>query len=114
VGAVWDGQFFKVPLLGVQYIIDPANQRINVEGNADYPVSYQAGIVLLTTLSISKGVPPSGRMTMLDPNVKTVFSTNLGITAQPRVARAERSPQIAKAKRGQPGQACFSPAMLLF
>jgi hypothetical protein len=28
---------------------------------------------------------------MLDPNVKTVFPHRLGITAQPRIARAERS-----------------------
>ncbi len=62
VGAEWDGKSFKVPLLGVQYIIDPANQRIKIANNADHPVSYQAGILLLTTLSISKGVPPSGRM----------------------------------------------------
>ncbi len=37
---------------------------------------------------------------MLDPNVKTVFPPKLGITAQSRVARAERSLHIAQAKRG--------------
>ena len=62
VGAAWDGKSFKMPLLGVQYTIDPTNQHIKMTSNADYSVSYQEGIVLLTTLSISKGVPPSGRM----------------------------------------------------
>jgi hypothetical protein len=62
VGAEWDGQRFKVPLLGVQYTIDPVSRRIERADKADHPVSYQAGAVLLTTLSISKGVPPSGRM----------------------------------------------------
>jgi hypothetical protein len=64
VGAAWDGKSFKMPLLGIQYTIDPTNQRIRMADNAEHPVSYQAGIVLLTTLSISKGVPPSGRMTV--------------------------------------------------
>ena len=62
VGAVWDGQSFKVPLLSEQYTIDPAHQKIKRANDPNQPVSYQAGIVLLTTLSISKGVPPSGRM----------------------------------------------------
>ena len=62
VGALWDGKSFKMHLLGVQYTIDPTNQDVKMTSNADHPVSYQEGIVLLTTLSISKGVPPSGRM----------------------------------------------------
>ena len=64
VGAVWNGVTFTVPLFGVQYTIDPASQRIQRADNADHRVSYQSGIVLLTTLSVSKGVPPSGRMTV--------------------------------------------------
>jgi len=64
VSAVWDGKTFTVPLFGVPYNIDPANQQIKMANHADHPVSYQAGILLLTTLSISKGVPPSGRMTV--------------------------------------------------
>jgi hypothetical protein len=62
VGAEWDGKLFKVPLLGVQYTINPTNQRIEMANQANHPVSYQVGVVLLTTLAISKGVPPSGRM----------------------------------------------------
>ena len=62
VGAEWDGEAFKVPLLGVHYTINPADQRITMTYQADHPVSYQAGVVLITTLATSKGVPPSGRM----------------------------------------------------
>jgi hypothetical protein len=62
VGAVWDGGTFKVPLIGIDYTIDPDNQRITRTDQADHPVSYQAGVVLLTTLAASSGVPPSGRM----------------------------------------------------
>ena len=62
VGAKWDGETFKVPLVGTEYTIDPANQRITKTDQTDHPASYQAGVVLLTTLTASKGVPPSGRM----------------------------------------------------
>lgn len=31
VGAVWDGKSFKVPLIVVQYTVDPANQRIKTQ-----------------------------------------------------------------------------------
>jgi hypothetical protein len=62
IGAKWDGKRFNVPMLGVHYTIDPASRRIKMADDAAHPVSFQAGIVLLTTLSISKGVPPSGRM----------------------------------------------------
>lgn len=62
VGAAWDGTTFKVPMIGIDYTIDPANQRISKTYRADHPVSYEAGVVLLATLTASKGVPPSGRM----------------------------------------------------
>jgi hypothetical protein len=62
VGGKWDGSAFKVPLIGIDYTLDPANQRITRTCQVDHPVSYQAGVVLLTTLAASKGVPPSGRM----------------------------------------------------
>jgi hypothetical protein len=62
VGGKWDGSAFKVPLIGIDYTLDPADQRITRTCQVDHPVSYQAGVVLLTTLTASKGVPPSGRM----------------------------------------------------
>ncbi len=62
VGAVLDVGTFKVPLIGTDYTIDPANQRITKTHQTDHRVSFLAGVVLLTTLAASKGVPPSGRM----------------------------------------------------
>jgi hypothetical protein len=64
VGAVWDGNTFKIPLLGIQHVIDPTIRKITNKSHDNRPVSYQAGVVLLTALSISKGVPPSSRMTV--------------------------------------------------
>jgi hypothetical protein len=62
VGGTWDGSVFRVVLIGIDYTVDPVNQRIIRTFQVDHPVSYQAGVVLLTTLAASKGVPPSGRM----------------------------------------------------
>jgi hypothetical protein len=62
VGATWKGETFEVPMVGVDYTIDPTNKIITKTYQADKPVSYQAGVILLTTLATSKGVPPSGRM----------------------------------------------------
>lgn len=62
VGAAWNGETYKVSMIGIDYSIDPANKIIEKTYLADKPVSYQAGVVLLTTLATSKGVPPSGRM----------------------------------------------------
>ncbi len=64
VGAEWDKGIFKVPMIGVDYNIDLTNQKITKTYQNDRPVSFQAGVVLLTTLITSKGVPPSGRMTV--------------------------------------------------
>jgi hypothetical protein len=93
VGALWDGKSFKVPLLGVQYTIDPANQRIKMANNAEHPVSYQAGIVLLTTLSISKGVPPSGRMAVPQelPGGRMFFTGAHAVAAGPLAKHFEKA-----------------------
>jgi uncharacterized protein DUF3786 len=62
VGATWNGETFEVPMIGVDYTIDPTNKIIRKTSHVDKPVSYQAGVILLTALAKSKGVPPSGRM----------------------------------------------------
>lgn len=62
VGAVIEGRSFKLPLIGIEYIVDTLGRRIRRYGDAEHPVSYQTGIVLITTLTLSSGVPPSGRM----------------------------------------------------
>ncbi|MDL2274700.1 DUF3786 domain-containing protein [Desulfosarcina sp. OttesenSCG-928-G10] len=63
-GAIWDGKTFSISLLGRRYRLDPSSQTLTRDDAADTPVSYQTGVVLLNTLSHSKGVPPSGRMTV--------------------------------------------------
>jgi hypothetical protein len=62
VGAVWNGNLFKVDLIAETFAVDPAAQQITNLNRADHRVDYQTGVVLLTTLAHSKGVPPSGRM----------------------------------------------------
>lgn len=93
VGAVWDGKSFEVPLIGANYTIDPANQRIKMTNDADHPVSYQAGVVLLTTLAISKGVPPSGRMTVPQelPGGRMFFAGAHAVATKPLAKRFEKA-----------------------
>jgi hypothetical protein len=94
VGAVWDGNTFKLPLIGIEHTLDPANQRITKTSPDDQPVCYQSGVVLLTTLAASKGVPPSGRMSVpQDLPGGRMFFTGAHALATDRVAQAfERDP----------------------
>jgi hypothetical protein len=62
VGAAWDGNAFKLPLIGTDYTVTPSDQRITKSHDPEHRVAYQTGVVLLTTLAVSSGVPPSGRM----------------------------------------------------
>lgn len=62
VGASHDQGVFMIPMLGMTYRIDTNLQRIIRDGHANHRVSYQSGVVLLTALAKSLGVPPSGRM----------------------------------------------------
>jgi hypothetical protein len=94
VGAIWDGGTFKVPLIGVDYSIDPVNQRITKTYQADHPVSYQAGVVLLTTLAASKGVPPSGRMAVPQelPGGRMFFTGAHAVATGPLAKTFEKDP----------------------
>jgi hypothetical protein len=62
INATLEEGIFKVPLLGSLYLVDPKERSILKSGQDGHRVSYQTGIVLLTTLAKSMGVPPSGRM----------------------------------------------------
>jgi hypothetical protein len=62
VGAHLENGIFRIPLLGFTYQVNPEQYRIIRERDSSHRVGYQTGIVLLTTLASSKGVPPSGRM----------------------------------------------------
>ena len=61
-GAEWNGETYTLTLVGNRYAVDPRKRSIWKPDRMERRVSYQAGVVLLTTLSGSRGVPPSGRM----------------------------------------------------
>jgi hypothetical protein len=62
LGAVWQSGVFTIPLVGVTYQVDPQSRRITRMDKNEHRVSFQTGVVLLTALAKSMGVPPSGRM----------------------------------------------------
>ncbi len=62
IGARFADGAFEVPMLGRTYRVDPGMRRILWADRPDHRVSYQTGVVLLTALAKSLGVPPSGRM----------------------------------------------------
>ena len=53
---------YRLALLGRTYRVDPASNHLWEEDRPDHRVGYQAGMVLLTTLARSLGVPPAGKM----------------------------------------------------
>jgi hypothetical protein len=61
-GALWSDGLYVIPMLGHSYTIDPERRQIVRTGQSDHRVSFQTGVVLLTTLAGSKGVPPRGNM----------------------------------------------------
>lgn len=94
VGAIWDGSTFRLSMIGTDYIIDPANRRITKESQTDHPVSYQAGVVLLSTLAVSKGVPPSGRMVVPQdlPGGRMFFTGAHALATGPLASAFEEDP----------------------
>ena len=61
-GADWDGERFTLPLLGRENIIDPGARSVELAGDFQDKVSYQAGMVALYTLAQAQPAPPSGQM----------------------------------------------------
>jgi hypothetical protein len=94
VGALMDGETFRVPLIGIDYTIDPVRQRITKNNQADHPVSYQTGVVLLTTLAVSSGVPPSGRMAVPQelPGGRMFFTGAHAVATGPLARAFEKNP----------------------
>ncbi len=62
VGAVWDGQAYGIEMLGRSYRVEPGARRVLLPDRPDRRISYQAGLVLLSSMIRSLGVPPAGRM----------------------------------------------------
>ncbi|MBT8340798.1 MAG: DUF3786 domain-containing protein [Desulfatitalea sp.] len=107
VEGVFEQNRFKVPMLGTVYRVDPAAQRIQHEQDPDHRVSYQSGVVLLTALAKSMGVPPSGRMvTPLELEGGTLFFTGAHTLAtKPLADHFGRSPRsLVKAARALGGE----------
>ena len=61
-GAAWDGRAYTISMLGRSYVADPGQRRIHLRDDPRRRLSYQAGLVILTTLIRSLGVPPAERM----------------------------------------------------
>ncbi len=95
VGCREEKGIFTVPLLGVDYRVDPHKRMIIREKQPDIRVSYQTGIVLLTTLVKSMGVPPSGRMiTPQELKGGRLFFTGAHrLATDPLVERFESDPE---------------------
>lgn len=64
IGASWDGQRFVVTLLGRDYAVDPAARVAQDLTEPGKRVSFQAALVLVTTLANSTGAAPSGEMVL--------------------------------------------------
>lgn len=94
VGAEWNGATFTVSMIGTDYILDPANQTIKTTKQTDRPVSYQAGVVLLSTLATSKGVPPSGRMVVPQdlPGGRMFFTGAHSLATGPLIETYQNNP----------------------
>ncbi|MFZ2632589.1 MAG: DUF3786 domain-containing protein [Desulfosalsimonadaceae bacterium] len=94
VGAAWDGETFQVPMIGIDYTIDPANQKITRTHQADHRVSFQTAVVLLSALTNSKGVPPSGRMAVPQelPGGRMFFTGAHALATGPLAKNFEKDP----------------------
>ncbi|MBU4567325.1 MAG: DUF3786 domain-containing protein [Desulfarculus sp.] len=61
-GAVWDGQGYTIDMLGREHRLEPKTRRVFLTADPEHRLSYQTGLVLISTLIRSLGVPPAGRM----------------------------------------------------
>jgi len=94
-GALWAEGLFTIPLVGIGYTLDPETRRIRRTGQPGHRVSYQSGVVLLTTLSGSKGVPPSGAMISPQelPGGRMFFSGAHALATKPLAEAFESQPE---------------------
>jgi hypothetical protein len=61
-GAAWDGQGYTISMLGREHRLELASRRVYLTADPEHNLSYQSGLVLISTLIRSLGVPPAGRM----------------------------------------------------
>lgn len=94
VGAAWDGQRFQIDLLGRSYSVDPAARQVIRLDRPQRPAGFLAGLVLLTTLANSRGVPPSGTMATPEelPGGRMFFAGPHQVPVRPLVKRFGADP----------------------
>lgn len=61
-GATWDGEGYTLAMLGRSHRLEPKPRRVYLPEDPSHRLSYQTGLVLISTLIRSLGVPPAGRM----------------------------------------------------
>ncbi len=61
-GARREKSAFILPILGRNYRVDPGQRLVQDISRPGRRVSYQAGMILVTTLARAQDIPPSGRM----------------------------------------------------
>ena len=62
VEARWDGRCFTLPMLGRDYLVDPAARAVTEKDRPEHRVSFQSGLVLVSALGKAMDAPPAGRM----------------------------------------------------
>jgi hypothetical protein len=58
----WDGACFTLPLLGRDYLVDPAARAVREVERPQYRPSFQTGLVLVSHLALASDVPEAGNM----------------------------------------------------
>ncbi|MEW5911338.1 MAG: DUF3786 domain-containing protein [Thermodesulfobacteriota bacterium] len=94
-GALWQDGCFALSLLGRPLAVDPAQRRVWRLDQPESRVSYQTGLVLVSTLSRSLGVPPSGRLVTPEelPGGAQFFQGPHAVNKKPLVKRFGHDPQ---------------------
>lgn len=94
-GALWRDGRFALSLLGRPLAVDPAQRRVWRLDQPESRVSYQTGLVLVSTLSRSLGVPPSGRLVTPEelPGGAQFFQGPHAVNKKPLVKRFGYDPQ---------------------
>jgi hypothetical protein len=100
VGGAWQDGLFRVSLLGREHVLDPEACRIWLAEQPAERIGFQDGVVLLTTLAHSLGVPPSGRMaTPVElPGGKLFFSGAHALATAPLARSFAKQPEALAAR----------------
>lgn len=110
-GALWDGQGYTITMLGREHRLEPGSRRVFLTQEPEHRLSYQSGLVLISTLIRSLGVPPAERMVTPQelPGGTQFFQGPHAINNRPLEERFGLAPQTlltaARALGGEPFEA---------